>query len=179
MPLFLSSLHSKENRHIDGNWASQGPIPSNAQMCLAPKICLDYWQRHQCHIHMGPTSLMKLQNAIDGMTNLWHGRFATRFARIDSRESFAIETPIFIARQADSPESLEFPIRANRVIRAIRANHATKGMTNMCPGFSRAQAIINVMLSCEEPSRQWGCKFDRMSVAGSSDQAWLVGKKHV
>ena len=37
--------------------------------------------------------------------------------RIDSRESFAIGTPIFIARQADSPESLEF---------LIRANHATK-----------------------------------------------------
>ena len=37
--------------------------------------------------------------------------------RIDSRESFAIDTPIFIARQADSPESLEFP---------IRAKHATK-----------------------------------------------------
>ena len=28
-------------------------------------------------------------------------------------ESFAIETPIFVARQADSPESLAFPIRAN------------------------------------------------------------------
>ena len=45
-----------------------------------------------------------------------------RFARIDSRESFAIETPIFIARQADSHESLEFPIRANHPIRANRAN---------------------------------------------------------
>ena len=43
---------------------------------------------------------------------------ANRFTRIDSRESFAIETPILIARQADSPESLEF---------SIRANHATKG----------------------------------------------------
>ena len=32
----------------------------------------------------------------------------------DSRESFTIEAPIFIARQADSPESLKFPIRANR-----------------------------------------------------------------
>ena len=42
--------------------------------------------------------------------------------RIDSRESFAIETPIFIARQADSHESLEFPIRANHPIRANRAN---------------------------------------------------------
>ena len=47
---------------------------------------------------------------------------ANRFARIDSRESFAIETPIFIACQADSPESLEFPIRANHPIRANRAN---------------------------------------------------------
>ena len=33
------------------------------------------------------------------------GRFATRFARIDSRESFAIETPILTALQADSHES--------------------------------------------------------------------------
>ena len=49
-------------------------------------------------------------------------RFATRFARIDSRESFAIETPVFIARLADSHESLEFPIRANHPIRANRAN---------------------------------------------------------
>ena len=36
----------------------------------------------------------------------------------DSRESiranrFAIQTPIFIARQADSPRSFKFPIRAN------------------------------------------------------------------
>ena len=45
-----------------------------------------------------------------------------RFARIDSRESFATATPIFIARQADSHESLEFPIRANHPIRAKRAN---------------------------------------------------------
>ena len=51
------------------------------------------------------------------------GDFATRFARIDSRESFAIEIPIFIARQADSHEPLEFPICANHPIRnAIRAN---------------------------------------------------------
>ena len=40
----------------------------------------------------------------------------------DSRESFAIETPIFTARKADSHESLEFPIRANHPIRANRAN---------------------------------------------------------
>ena len=30
--------------------------------------------------------------------------------------------PIFMTRQADSPESLEFPIRANRVTRANHAN---------------------------------------------------------
>ena len=55
-----------------------------------------------------------------------HGKgdqgFATRFARIDSRESFAIESPVFSARQADSHESLEFPIRANQPIRGTRAN---------------------------------------------------------
>ena len=61
----------------------------------------------------------------------WHGRFATRFARIDSRESFAVETPIFIARQADSHESLEFPdSRESPDLRescaSIRENHATK-----------------------------------------------------
>ena len=33
-----------------------------------------------------------------------------------------IETPIFIARQADLHESLEFPIRENHLIRANRAN---------------------------------------------------------
>ena len=41
----------------------------------------------------------------------------------DSRESFAIETPIFITRQADSHESLECPIRANH---PIGANHANR-----------------------------------------------------
>ena len=40
--------------------------------------------------------------------------------RTDSRESFAIKTPIFIALQADSPESLDFPIRANRANRFVR-----------------------------------------------------------
>ena len=44
----------------------------------------------------------------------------------DSRESFAIETPIFIARQADSHESLEFPIRANHLILANLANRLAR-----------------------------------------------------
>ena len=47
---------------------------------------------------------------------------ANRFAR----ESFAIDTPICIARQADSPESLRFPIRANHLIRTNRANRFTR-----------------------------------------------------
>ena len=41
----------------------------------------------------------------------------------DSRESFAIETPIFIARQADSHESLEFPIRANHATKSLTLDH--------------------------------------------------------
>ena len=41
---------------------------------------------------------------------------------IRANHSQLIETPIFIARQADSHESLEFPIRANHPIRANRAN---------------------------------------------------------
>ena len=56
----------------------------------------------------------------------WHGRFAMRFARIDSRGSFAIETPIFIARQADSHESLEIPIRANHATKLSRRGAALK-----------------------------------------------------
>ena len=43
-------------------------------------------------------------------------------SRRDSRESFAIQTPIFIARQADLPESFESLIRTNHPIRANRAN---------------------------------------------------------
>ena len=62
-------------------------------------------------------------------------RFATRFARIDSRESFAIETPIIIARQADSPESLE----SLESRESIRTNHATKAKSlcvkNVCAFF--------------------------------------------
>ena len=54
------------------------------------------------------------------------GLVATRFARINSRESFAIKTPIFIARQADWPESLGFLLRANHPIRANRANRSAR-----------------------------------------------------
>ena len=45
----------------------------------------------------------------------------------DSRESFAIDTPIFIARQADSHESLECPIRANlKIILTTPTPHICK-----------------------------------------------------
>ena len=47
---------------------------------------------------------------------------------------FAIETPIFTARQADSHESLDFPIDSRESCESIRANHATKG-ANLLPKF--------------------------------------------
>ena len=53
----------------------------------------------------------------------------------DSRESFAIETPIYIARQADSHESLEFPIRANHPIHANRANRFAQITPLGAPNF--------------------------------------------
>ena len=50
-------------------------------------------------------------------------------ARGDSREAIrAKETPIFIVRLADSPESLQFPIRANHPIRANLANRFARIM---------------------------------------------------
>ena len=45
-----------------------------------------------------------------GQTHIW------------GHSTFAMKTPISIARQADSHESLEFPIRTNHPIRANRAN---------------------------------------------------------
>ena len=63
---------------------------------------------------------------LDGMTlNKTNNVYlsGTGDSQRDSRESFTIETPIFIARQADSHESLEFPIRANHPIRANRSRH--------------------------------------------------------
>ena len=46
----------------------------------------------------------------------------------DSRQSFALETPMFKAGQADSPESLELPRESSdsrESCESIRANHAT------------------------------------------------------
>ena len=45
-----------------------------------------------------------------------------RDSRESIRASFALETPLFIARQTDSHESLAFPSRENHPIRANRAN---------------------------------------------------------
>ena len=66
------------------------------------------------------TSFGSSGNGVD--TQMGSDLSGTGDSQRDSRESFAIETPIFIARQADSHESLEFPIRANHPIRANRAN---------------------------------------------------------
>ena len=71
-----------------------------------------------------------------------------RFARIDSRESFAIETPIFIARQADSHEPLEFPIRANHAIRANRANR-----------FARITPLRGRKTAQEKKTNSWERRF--------------------
>ena len=73
-------------------------------------------------------------------TTEWHGRFATRFA---------IDTPIFIARQTDSPEALEFPIRANHATKPV-----TKGDKNTVfqnnhfdnPGFPRILLFLLAFL---------------------------------
>ena len=64
---------------------------------------------------------------------------ANRFARIVLRESFAIDTPIFMARQADSPESLEFP---------IRANHATKFKNNSEQHFPEMEMVTLEKVFC-------------------------------
>ena len=75
----------------------------------------------------------------------------------DSRESFAIETPIFVARRADSHESLALP---------IRANHATDGVglfdsETLFSRFWGFWALVrgkriphNVMLHAKEELRQ-------------------------
>ena len=81
-----------------------------------------------------------------------------RFARIDSRESFAIETPIFIARQADLPESLKFP---------IRANHGTKGH-GLCIGTGRDSAVQTSLKILNR-------KFQR-TMKASSEGVKLTGK---
>ena len=49
-------------------------------------------------------------------------------AQCDSRESIRANhsqlKPSFLARQADSPESLEFPIRANHATKGQKIEHA-------------------------------------------------------
>ena len=57
----------------------------------------------------------------------WFKLSGTGDSQRDLRESFAIAAPIFIARQADSPESFEFPIRASRANRFARID-STKGL---------------------------------------------------
>ena len=56
-------------------------------------------------------------------------------ARATRANRFAIETHIFIARQADSHESLEFPIRVNRVIRTTTGGEGVwvREVGTICP----------------------------------------------
>ena len=59
-----------------------------------------------------------------------YGLGGTGDSQRDSRESIRVnhsqlKPPIFIAHQADSPESLEFPMRANHPIRANRVARIT------------------------------------------------------
>ena len=64
----------------------------------------------------------------------------------DSRESFAIETPIFIASQADSHESLKFPIRANRLF--TRPWTPKKASADVCSVPLSALSIVKRFLGC-------------------------------
>ena len=78
---------------------TRGFAPRTPDSCEKDKICM-------CHARQDPACLS-----------------GTGVSQRDSRESIRanhsqLKTPIFIARQADSPESLEFPIRANHPIRA-------------------------------------------------------------
>ena len=59
------------------------------------------------------------------------GLSGTGDSQRDPRESIhanhsQLKTPIFIARQADSPQSLEFPIRSREPCESIRTNRATQ-----------------------------------------------------
>ena len=81
---------------------------------------------------------------MDASPGNWGKLSGTGDSQRDSRESIhanhsrdsiranhsQLKTPIFIARQADSPESLEFPIRtrfARIACESIRASDATEG----------------------------------------------------
>ena len=76
----------------------------------------------------------------------------------DSRESFAIDTRIFIARQADSPESLEFPIRANHATKSQnhrvvsqRALHGRGGFGGTLRGCGKAPRGFSMVLYSSGP----------------------------
>ena len=72
-----------------------------------------------------------------------------QFARIDSRESFAIETPIFIERQADSHGSLEFRFARIMPLRYRTNEYAKldcKQMQGHCAGpeqLKKRRALCN------------------------------------
>ena len=91
-----------------------------------------------------------MNGAVGQVAAEWPRRFATRFARIDSRESFAIETLIFysasgrlaqITRICDSRESPD----SRESCELIRANHATK-RSSSDRRFSTWASILGVSI---------------------------------
>ena len=86
--------------------------------CSTPPICTSNKTRNPPKNESSPKVVQKL---VSGST-----ADSQRDSRESIRESFAMKTPIFIACQADSPESLEFPIRANQPIRANRVNRLAR-----------------------------------------------------
>ena len=87
-------------------------------------------------------------------------------------ESFATETPIFIARQADSHKSLEFPIRANHPIRANRANFRFARITPLSSPSKRPNSLTKLGLEISRLNCLCFVREDQWS--GSYREAWQV-----
>ena len=84
----------------------------------------------------------------------------------DSRESiranrFAIETPMFIARQADSHESLEFPIHANHATKVSKRvlNQRSVLVCDAFDGDHSNNLYMLVTLSTERGCDKCPCSF--------------------
>ena len=92
----------------------------------------------------------------------WHGRFATRFARIDSRESFAIEPPIFTARQAIRTNQSNF--RFGWFARIVR--------------IDSRESRCCVVLALLQPPKPWRIKCSKSRGSGPTQKVGVkVGAK--
>ena len=88
--------------------------PYQKSLTSAPKIVCVFCGPADGEKLFDPTASLRKGQALSG----------TGDSQRDSRASFAIQAPSFIARQADSHESFEFSIRA--MIHPIRANRANR-----------------------------------------------------